>query len=54
MKFIARIVLAILAGAIATGLLDWLHLFTHTLNLLIGVVVGIVTFYSWDGEIARR
>lgn len=54
MNFVLRLLLAILLGVIATGLLDWAMLLTHNLNVLIGIVVAIVTFFSWNGIVPTR
>ncbi len=54
MNFVLRVLLAILLGVLATGLLDWAGWLTHFLNVLIGIIVAIVTFFSWDGEVPTR
>lgn len=49
MNWLLRLVVAILIGAIVTGLLDWAGWLSHGLNVLIGIVVAIVVYLSWDG-----
>lgn len=51
MSLVLRIVLAVLAGAIATGLLNYFGVLTAQLNALIGIVVAILVFFSWDGVV---
>lgn len=54
MSLILRIVLAILAGVITTGLLNYFGVLTAQLNSLIGIVVAIVVFFSWNGVIPNN
>jgi hypothetical protein len=49
MNVILRILLAILAFALVVGLLDYFNLLNHSLNVLIGLIVAILAFLSWDG-----
>lgn len=48
MSFIVRILLAILLGVLATSLLDWLGVLTHTINVLIGVIVALAFYFGYD------
>lgn len=50
MHWLLRIVLAIVAGALATGVLDYFNLLNHALNVLIGLVVAIVVYLNLDGN----
>lgn len=54
MTLVLRIVLAVLAGAITTGLLNYFGVLTAQLNALIGIVVAIIVFFSWDGVVGDR
>lgn len=51
MNLILRIVVAIVVGLIVTGVLDYFGILTHSLNALLGFLAGLVTFFSWNGNL---
>lgn len=54
MILVIRIVVAILLGALVTGLLNYFGLLTPFLNGLIGFVLGLMVFANYDGALPWR
>ena len=47
MNWILRIILAVLVGLLATGLLDWAGALNHGLNVLIGVILALLFYFGY-------
>jgi hypothetical protein len=43
---ILRILLAVIVGILATALLDYFGVLNHALNVLIGIVVGLLVYFN--------
>lgn len=47
MNLIGRIILAVVLGALATAVLDFIPVLTPHINALIGVAVALVVFFGY-------
>lgn len=54
MNLVVRIVVAVLAGLITSGLLNYFNVLNAHLNGLIGFLVAIVVFFNYDGTFGSR
>lgn len=54
MLLVIRIVVAVLAGLITSGLLNYFGVLNAHLNGLIGLFVGLCVFFGYDGTIPGR
>lgn len=54
MSLVIRIVVAVLVGLIVTGLLDYFNVLNHGLNVLIGLLLALLTFWQYDGTFGHR
>lgn len=42
-----RIVFAIVVGALVLALLEWLTVWPHGVEVLLGVVAGFIVYFGW-------
>ena len=48
MNAIVKAVIAILLGLIVAGVLDYLGVFSHRLNVLIGIAAALLFYFGYD------
>ena len=50
MNWLLRVFLAIVVGVLVTALLEWLTHVPHNIDVLLGVVAALITYFGYDGR----
>jgi uncharacterized membrane protein YeaQ/YmgE (transglycosylase-associated protein family) len=50
MNWLLRILLAVIVGVLVTAVLEWLTPVPHNIDVLLGIVAALITYFGYDGH----